>query len=112
MGAHEMPPLNCYRQSRRSHGSRFDVPQLSRRFSFQGLQEGDEVADLVGIKAELRHGRVPGDDAFRQRFLQCLYGIAFVQGSEGWRDLERAGAYLVDAMTPCAIDQRKAIALL
>ena len=40
-----------------------------RGVSLQGFKEGDEVADLVGIKAELRHGRVPGDDPFRERFL-------------------------------------------
>jgi hypothetical protein len=65
--------------ARRLRNSCCDLPQLQLSCSLQGFQEGDEVADLVCIKAELRHGRVPGDDAFRQRFLQRLYGIAFVR---------------------------------
>ena len=32
---------------------------------FQGFQEGEEIAHLVRIEAELRHGRMSGNDAFR-----------------------------------------------
>jgi hypothetical protein len=53
-----------------------------RELSFQAFQKGDEVADLVGIEAELRHGRMAGDDAFRQCFLQHFDRIMFVQGAE------------------------------
>lgn len=80
--------------------------------SFQGFQERNEIADLIGIEAELRHSGVPGDDAFGQRLLQRFDWIAFVQGPEGRRDLQRAGTDFVDGVTPRAIGQGDALALL
>src|SRR5262249_49389849 len=111
MGAHDVPPWTSL-PNRRSRGGRIDVPQLPRRCSLEGFQEGDEVADLVCVEAELRHGRMSGDDTFCQRFLQGLHGITFVQSAERWGDLERARAYLVNRMAPGAVGQREAFALL
>src|SRR5579863_7745101 len=80
--------------------------------SLQSLQEGDEVTDLVAIEAELRHGRMPSDDAFRQGFLEHSDRIAFMQGAERWRDLERAWAHFVGGVTPRTIGEGEALALL
>lgn len=88
-----------------------DQPQLPRRFLLQGFKEGDEVADLVGIEVELRHGRVSSDDTFRQCLLQRLDGIALMQSPEGWRDLKRAWAHFIDGVTPSTIGQGEALAL-
>src|SRR5690606_7237344 len=53
---------------------------LSRRrergcSTFQTLQEGDEIEDLVRLELELRHGGMAGHDAFGQSLLQRLDGI-------------------------------------
>lgn len=63
--------------------------RLSRRPSFEGLQVGDEVSNLVGIEAKFGHGRMSGHEFFAQCFLEGFDGIAFVKGSEGRGDLER-----------------------
>ena len=43
--------------------------------------------DLVGLKGEIRHGRMPGDDAFGQRLGQVFDGVAL------WQDAERGRAF-------------------
>lgn len=61
-------------------------PQCAQA-SFQGLQESNEVADLVGIESKLGHGRMPGNDSLSQRLLQHPDRITFMQGPERRGDL-------------------------
>src|SRR5262245_52265113 len=52
------------------------------RLALQRLEERDDVADLIGIEAELGHGWVPGDDALPQRLFQRFDRVALVQRAE------------------------------
>ena len=49
-----------------------------------GLEIGDNGADIVTREYELRHVRMAGDDSLAQGFLQRLDGIALSEGTEQW----------------------------
>src|SRR5438067_54595 len=71
--------------------------------AFERFEVGDDVADLTGVEAKFRHGRVTGHDAFGQRFLQIVDRIALVQRAERRRDREGTVTDLSDRMTARAI---------
>lgn len=73
------------------------------RSLLQRLQEGDEIADLIGVEAKLWHGRVASDDALGESFLQLLDRISLVQCAERRSYLQGTGADLVSRVTPRAI---------
>lgn len=82
------------------------------RVLFQGLEELDEVVDLIGFELELRHAGMPGHDPLGEGFLQFLDRIALVQATKWRRNPERAGAHLIDRVTLSAVKQRQPPALL
>jgi hypothetical protein len=68
-----------------------------------GLQVGDDVTDLVGIKAEFRHLRMAGKEPLAQRFLQRLDRIAPRELAERRRVRARALAGPAYRMTRAAL---------
>src|ERR1700759_5166033 len=88
------------------------MPVSAAAVSFQGLQERNEVANLIAFEAKLRHGRMSGDDALRQGLFQHPDGIALVQGSERWGDFQWTRTDLVDGVTLRTVSQRETLALL
>jgi hypothetical protein len=46
------------------------------------FQISDDVGDLTRIEAECGHGRMSGDNAFRQRLFEVLNRIPQMQGAK------------------------------
>src|SRR6185295_3353469 len=70
------------------------------------LQIGDDVADLIPVKPELRHSRVARNDSLGQRPFQAFDRILQVQCAERWRDRELTVAGLVDGVTSLALSAK------
>lgn len=81
----------------------FDFDQIDENVSFECLEEGNEVADLIGLQLKLRHRRMTSDDALSQGFIKGFDGIQVVQGPKRRGGLERAGTELVDRVTTRAV---------
>src|SRR5947209_5097550 len=64
------------------------------RLTFQRLEIGDDVTDLVSLEPELRHVLVSGLNSLGERLLQTFNRVLQVQRAERRRDLEWAFAHL------------------
>ena len=78
--------------------------QLEHRMGIgSGFALAQQGVDLVGLKRELGHGRLPGAYAFGQRLGPILEGIALRQDAEGRSEFKWACASGTRGMTACAV---------
>lgn len=68
----------------------------ARWSSFEGLQVGDQVADLADLESKLRHGGMRGHDTFGERLCKILDRVAEMESAEGrccWQGACTRAAY-------------------
>ena len=94
------------------------VPLNDRDFArhaaalFETLHIRQQIVNLVRIELERRHCRMAGLDAFGESLAETFDWVAQMQGSEWWRDLERALSHSIDRVAPRAISLRERLAAL
>ena len=83
--------------------SRILSPRVADVSLLDRFQKADKIPDLPRRQFEFGHGRVTGDDPFRQRFFQILNRIIFVKRPKGRRNRQRALVVVANGVASGAI---------